>query len=283
MIELIALIFLLPTQTTALTFVMFIESVASVWKAALPLSLFRTQYPRAELFFISNGPNTTQVAKLAWLCKTISHCTFLHNDRDLFHFAHKNARYVSINGKRGFADLFALYRKVSSASHSEVMVLLQPDCMVRGQIPALSVLDLMRDKAAGVASHINTVNPFNKNLKLVIQKENAFAKPDFFGFTCGSMWKASIAHKVFSPHHEGIVHRAGCEFDDVCISAAFLIANYTIRKSFHSADIEQAESKYAALIHGAKNHYRDAPTRIPLGSCPYYDRLREKIAKINEH
>jgi len=263
-------------QSRRLAFFAPVDSGARASKLALPWALMRTQYPLSPLIVLVNGPDEKNAVVIGKLCSAIGHCTFQHFVKEDVFSRVQGDQYVHVNGMEGMRQLFAMYREASVRQKVDFVMLLQPDCLVRGRIPT-DVLDNFENSDACVGAHHQPVNVMEPYLVDIMRKFNAKApQPAHYSFTCGSLWKPACAPDVFSDQMAQRLAGTKCKYDDACIGCAIAIANHTVLESNHIADWRRGEhDNMTPILHADKRHYAREWMRLPVGVCPLYDRLRE--------
>lgn len=256
-------------------------SVEALPKLALPWALMRAQYPLARLQVFVNGPNATQAARICELCARLERCRCTHFVLRDIYMKREGDRYRHVNGAQGFDDLFAMYRAASEASRTELNVLLQPDCLVRGRVPYDALRACTDDVAAAVCAHKQRVNVMEEHMLRELRQHPSYVpEPTHFSFTCGSIWKKSYAQELFGQNICDILKRGTCKYDDACFGIAVPLANFTTRWSAHIQDWRFGEfDNMAPIIHDDKRHYARGWQALPEGLCPIYDRLRALYVK----
>lgn len=247
-------------------------------KLAVAWAAMRTHYQRAQLLVYVNGPRSDNIESLRALCSAVGHCHLRHfTERDIFVRVPDDV-YVNINGDVGFDELFAMYRNASAASRTELVSLLQPDCLVRGRIPSATVRACLDNKEAAACGHYNRVNSLEPHMQEALKEINPHGNlPSHFTFTCGILWKRTLAPIIFAQSMADAMKRNSCVYDDVCLSLSVAANNYTIAESGHVADKNQEFDSLAPIIHADKRHYNKEWGQLPIGMVPLYDKIRQQF------
>lgn len=252
-----------------------VHSGIELSKLALPWALMRTQYPLTQLFVSVTGPNTQNARGIRALCSALGRCDVVYEAREDIFARHDDDPYVHVNGRAGMHRIFAMYRAVSLASRTNLLVLLQPDCLVRGRIP-LSVLRACSADSAAVCSHHQPNNIMESHLIEAVRTHRGKKPyPTHYSFTCGSIWKRKHGLDIFTPEMADKLSATDCRYDDACIGCAIAIANHTRLVSNHIADWHYGEhDNMTPILHADKRHYARGWQVLPAGVCPLYEELR---------
>lgn len=259
-----------------ITFFAPVASVEGASKLALAWALMRTQYPRAELLVFVNGPDTETARESERLCAMLRHCRwFYFTQRDIF-AKQPGDIYIHVNGDQGMLELFGMYRTASAMSQTELLVLLQPDCLVRGRI-AQATLDRCVASGAGVCSHHQPHNVMEPHLLRAIKTAGSEDTPSHYSFTCGSLWRRSKAPLLFAESVARSLFDSGCNYDDACIGCAIYIAGVGRIVSSHIQDWKFGDyDNMSPILHADKRHYKKGWHEIPPGLCPFYEELKRQ-------
>lgn len=263
------------TQAELVSFFSPVEASAPAYKWALPWALMRTHYPRAPLYAYVNGNNATNIVKLRKLCSLLTHCHLKwFTKRDIYAFQHGD-QFIHVNGAQGFDDLFAMYRNASQQSLSPLVMLLQPDCLVRGRVPLNVWSDCLSHASAAACGHFNAVNVLEDNVKPFIPERNTGDMPTHYTFTCGVTWKKQYAQRVFSQENSEKIKKTPCVYDDTCISMAIYMEKLDIHFSQHVTDWRLSElDNISPILHDDKRHYKKGWLQLPHNAVPLYDNIR---------
>ena len=261
-----------------ITFFSPVASNSNIGTLALTWSLMRSQYPLSPLFVYVNGPDEQNALQIRRLCVELSHCSWIYfTQRDIF-IRKQNDPFVNVNGAEGMQELFRMYRDVGSMSRTNLIMLLQPDCLVRGRIPA-AVTDLCLHSDASVCSHHQPHNIMEPHLLRAIDDWGyGLPHPQFYSFTCGTLWKRSATFDIFSDSAALYLASTQCRYDDACIGCAIAMANRTRLVSNHISDWNfGAHDNMTPVQHDDKRHYVEGWPDIPVGVCVLYDDLKQLL------